>query len=264
MSITLMTAAFKLTLPTTQKFVFVALCDNASDEGVCFPSITTLCKKTSLKERSVQKSIQFLLEKGFLQARRRTGKSTVYSVLPSDLWPVEFLAGEESIQPPHDMHPCTTCTPASDAPHPRTTCTPPPHDMHPTPARRAPITIIEPSYNNQGTVRECAREPEKPEKQPKHKTRLSENWFLPQDWGSWALGQGLTESEIRAEAECFGDYWRSKGETRADWYATWRNWIRRKRTFEKKPSQNGSKKSIYEQNREAGARAKKLIFGDAA
>ena len=98
----------------------------------------------------------------------------------------------------------------------------------------------------------------------KRKTRLPENWFLPKDWGDWALEQGLTESEIRTEAECFADYWRSKGETRADWQATWRNWIRRRRTFERRPLQNGSKKSIYEQNREAGARAKKLIFGDAA
>lgn len=96
------------------------------------------------------------------------------------------------------------------------------------------------------------------------KTRLPENWFLPKDWGNWALEQGLTESVIRTEAECFADYWRSKGETRADWQATWRNWIRRRRTFERRPLQNGSKKSIYEQNREAGARAKKLIFGDAA
>ena len=62
----------------------------------------------------------------------------------------------------------------------------------------------------------------------------------------------------------FADYWRSKGETRADWQATWRNWIRRRRTFERRPLQNGSKKSIYEQNMEAGERAKKLIFGDAA
>ncbi len=104
--------------------------------------------------------------------------------------------------------------------------------------------------------------PDKPKSN--RKTRLPDNWFLSKDWGDWALEQGLTESEIRTEAECFADYWRSKGETRADWQATWRNWIRRRRTFERQPPQNGSKKSIYEQNREAGARAKKLIFGDAA
>lgn len=104
--------------------------------------------------------------------------------------------------------------------------------------------------------------PDKPKSN--RKTRLPDNWFLSKDWGDWALEQGLTESEIRTEAECFADYWRSKGETRADWQATWRNWIRRRRTFERRPLQNGSKKSIYEQNREAGARAKKLIFEDAA
>ena len=29
--------------------------------------------------------------------------------------------------------------------------------------------------------------------------------------------------------EEFGDYWRSNGELKADWFATWRNWIRRQK-----------------------------------
>ena len=125
-------------------------------------------------------------------------------------------------------------------------------------------TINEPLKNHQGTVRECAREPEPvdnpkpPDKPAKRKTRLPENWFLPKDWGSWALEQGLTESEIRTEAECFADYWRSKGETRADWQATWRNWIRRSKTFSR--SKVPRRETISERN----ARIEREIFGARA
>ena len=255
MSVKLMTAAFGTELPTTQKFVFVALCDNASDEGDCYPSISTLCKKTSLSERAVQGAIKRLVAMGYMSATMRKGQSTIYRISPVSEWP-DLSVTPAPDAPPQEMRP------APRAPHPRTTCTPPPQEMRGTPAPRAPITIIEPSYNHQGTVIECACEPDKPKS--KRKTRLPENWFLPKDWGDWAMDQGLTETEIRAEAECFADHWHSKGETRADWLATWRNWIRRRKTFDRRPTQTTSKKSIYEQNREAGARARKLIFGDAA
>ncbi len=33
--------------------------------------------------------------------------------------------------------------------------------------------------------------------------------------------------DLQAEHRKFCDYWRSKGERRVDWNATWRNWIRR-------------------------------------
>lgn len=97
-------------------------------------------------------------------------------------------------------------------------------------------------------------------KTPKRKTRLPDNWFLPKEWGDWALleRQDLTVEDIRLEANQFRDYWLSKGETHADWYATWRTWVRRiKRTV----SAGMQKKTIYEQNREAGKRAKEMLFG---
>ncbi len=258
MSVKLITRAFETDLPTTQKFVFLALCDNASDEGFCFPSIQTLCKKTSLKERAVQGAIKTLVELGYMTIRTRRGQSTVYIVKPPEEWPRNLSTTPAPDAPPHEMHP------ASNAGDPRRKCAPPPQEMRGTPARDAPITVIEPSYNHQGTVRECAREPEPvdnpkpPDKPAKRKTRLPENWFLPKDWGSWALEQGLAESEIRTEAECFADYWRSKGETRADWQATWRNWIRRSKTFSR--SKVPRRETISERN----ARIEREIFGARA
>jgi uncharacterized protein YdaU (DUF1376 family) len=58
------------------------------------------------------------------------------------------------------------------------------------------------------------------------KTRISEDWMLPQEWGDWAEGQGLTGEEILREAEKFRDRQISKGAAYSNWQATWRNWIR--------------------------------------
>ena len=64
----------------------------------------------------------------------------------------------------------------------------------------------------------------------KRGTRLPESWVLPKTWGTWALEQGLSENEIRFEAEKFRDHWTSATSkaTKLDWLATWRNWIRRR------------------------------------
>lgn len=61
-------------------------------------------------------------------------------------------------------------------------------------------------------------------------SRLSQDWFLPKAWGDWALDQGADPELIRQEAETFKDYWigkSGKDATKADWLATWRNWMRR-------------------------------------
>ena len=66
-------------------------------------------------------------------------------------------------------------------------------------------------------------------------TRLPTDWVLSQDLGDWALAEGLTRERIRQEADKFRDYWISKPGSagrKADWPATWRNWIRKATTGE--------------------------------
>ena len=63
-------------------------------------------------------------------------------------------------------------------------------------------------------------------------TRLPKDWVLPKRWGDWALQerQDLTSEDVRREAACFRDHWVGKAGAdarKADWEATWRNWIRR-------------------------------------
>lgn len=71
-----------------------------------------------------------------------------------------------------------------------------------------------------------------PPKKSNRGSRLHEDWFLPKSWGDWALAErpDLSTADIKKQADCFRDYWVSvagaKG-VKADWEATWRNWIRR-------------------------------------
>lgn len=136
MSIALMSAAFKTALSSTHKFVLVALCDNANDQGECFPSVSMLAEKTSLSDRAVQKSITYLCDMGFIMRNARNGRSTYYTVTAPHTW---------AIQPPNVVHPRTTFTPNNIHPTPEQCSPPPPNVVHPTPERRSPITIKEPS-----------------------------------------------------------------------------------------------------------------------
>lgn len=77
MSIKLMSAIFDTDLPTTEKFVLIALADYAADDGESvYPSLDTVRKKTSLSVRAVQIATKSLEEKGYLELRKRGGGRT--------------------------------------------------------------------------------------------------------------------------------------------------------------------------------------------
>jgi hypothetical protein len=62
-------------------------------------------------------------------------------------------------------------------------------------------------------------------------SRLSAAWALPDDWRHWAAGE-RPDLDITLVADEFRDYWAAKtgrDATKADWQATWRNWIRHER-----------------------------------
>ena len=74
MSIKLMSKVFECDLPTSEKFVLLAMADYASDSGdSIFPSIGTLAKKTSLSDRTVQTCIKSLIDKNYLIMAKNGG-----------------------------------------------------------------------------------------------------------------------------------------------------------------------------------------------
>lgn len=98
MSIKHMTKVWKLEeLEPNQKLVFLAICDNANDEGICYPSIDTIQAKTSISRPTVIKIINKLVELNLLiktQRARKTGGrySSLYLVFPNET--LEFLDTE--------------------------------------------------------------------------------------------------------------------------------------------------------------------------
>lgn len=61
-------------------------------------------------------------------------------------------------------------------------------------------------------------------------SRLSPDWVLPPEWAAWALEEGLPREQVHREGEKFRDYWVSRAgqaARKADWLATWRNWVRK-------------------------------------
>lgn len=71
-------------------------------------------------------------------------------------------------------------------------------------------------------------------------SRLPHGWTLPNDYCEWAVTNlGWSASQANEVAECFSDYWHSatgKNATKADWFATWRNWCRREKPAGGKPA----------------------------
>ncbi|MFJ2456434.1 DUF1376 domain-containing protein [Pseudomonas protegens] len=72
------------------------------------------------------------------------------------------------------------------------------------------------------------------EEKSKRGSRLPEDWSLPGDWLDWALTKRpeFTAADVQAVADEFADHWRAKSgkdAAKADWLATWRNWVRRQR-----------------------------------
>lgn len=77
-----MTLVWELDLPDSEKLALLALADCANDEGLCWPSMATLAKKCSKSDRTVQKAIQSLIEKGHLSRDERPGRGVLYQIHP--------------------------------------------------------------------------------------------------------------------------------------------------------------------------------------
>lgn len=58
------------------------------------------------------------------------------------------------------------------------------------------------------------------------KTKIPDPFMLTADMRQWAADTAPAV-DVRSETENFVDYWRGEAKTKADWPATWRNWMRR-------------------------------------
>lgn len=73
--------------------------------------------------------------------------------------------------------------------------------------------------------------PPKPKPKAKRATQIPETWIPSDSTRKWADSEGFTEAEVDSQILRFVDHWRGKGETRKDWDATFRNWMRNAREW---------------------------------
>lgn len=76
MSIRLMSEVWRTELPTVEKMVLLVIADHASDDGTeAWPSQATIAKKASISIRTVQRSVNSLVEQGYLWLEKHQGGS---------------------------------------------------------------------------------------------------------------------------------------------------------------------------------------------
>ena len=104
-----------------------------------------------------------------------------------------------------------------------------------TPPVATPVTPVTPVTRDNTATQSPIPNPHTPIKKQELRSpsgsRLPAGWALPADWRAWAKTE-RPDIDPDREAESFADYWHgvagAKGR-KADWQATWRNWIRNAR-----------------------------------
>lgn len=82
MSIDFMASVWKLEMKPTQKFILLCLADNANDEGMCYPSLANIQKKTGFGRRTVIEGLSVLEQQGYIVKEQRFNSSTIYTLTP--------------------------------------------------------------------------------------------------------------------------------------------------------------------------------------
>jgi hypothetical protein len=101
----------------------------------------------------------------------------------------------------------------------------------------APVTAPPPEVGSPPAVSNVVpiSAPAKPKRERAVKTRWLSGTEVPADWiaegYAIAFRLGMTELNVEEVAGSFADHWASVGESRADWRAAFRNWIRREQKF---------------------------------
>lgn len=192
-----MTAVWALDLPTAEKFVLLALADNANDDGTCWPSVATICAKTSLAERTVRGIIHRLEEMGQLSITERYGRSNVFNVTPAANAPLQIMQGASAAPPPLQH---VQGTPAANAP---------------TPALAAPITIKEPSREPKSEPARASRGTESEADIRQHVMLVKAKWPEGGAYEDWItaerlirnlVAEGTSWETIEAGVERYGKY----------------------------------------------------------
>lgn len=238
MSTRLMADCWPLQMPPTAKAVLISLADNANDYGFCYPSISYICERTCYKKDAVIDAIKWLEQSGILLADRTNGRHTTYTIKPKCFTQIPNISRRETgrAEPPVGQnHRSGKPTNQSG----KTT----------KPVGQTDTNRQEPSL----TIKHIGSPSASP-KETSRGTRLQKDWQLPDDWRAEAIRLGADQVTAYTEAEKFRDYWvgvsGAKG-LKADWQATWRNWIRRALENQSRGQSHAERKHALAEHRAA-------------
>lgn len=194
MSIKLMTTVWDMPdLGPGEKLVLLCLADQANDQGThCWPSVETICRRSGQGQRTVRRILAELEEAGHITRQYRSGTSTQYRV-----------------------HPCQNGTPAKMADLPKRQATP--ANLAGDPCQIGTLTTNEPSMN--------LNPPNPPAGGKVERAAIPDDWVLPaiEELPSEirALAAQWPAGAYPAEGVAFHQYWRGRGQKRANWPALW-------------------------------------------
>ena len=223
MAVNVLTAVFKYSRSRgSARLVLLALADVASDTGEVTAyarSQSILAAMANIAPKTVPKAIDAILELGEVvlldedgnehdtrQASGRGRRRTDYRIkLPG-------IGADPAVRGDRQGHPQTPPD-AGSAPADGEGQTPPDAgSITPSLSGLDPSTSVSPS-------------PPAPAKaQRKH--RLPDDFAVDLAMRAWAQ-ENAPLVDVDRELDRFADYWRGRGDTKADWIATWRNWMRK-------------------------------------
>ncbi len=67
-------------LTQCQKLVFLSLCDQANEQGMCYPRVSVIAKRAVCGERSVHNCLNVLKKRGLIRVKNRKGTSSIYYI----------------------------------------------------------------------------------------------------------------------------------------------------------------------------------------
>lgn len=206
MSYEVMKACRPLQMPSSPKAVLMALADYADEAGAAWPSIPTLCEYTCLSERTVHAAIKWLEQAKVVVADRANGRHTTYVVDANSFQ-----------QPPQQLHPRSSCTPANPAATTAVAAVAPPQMPH-SPPQHLRSNNQEQPKEQPGTTNKRERKA----KAPAFDAMAVElpDWLPAESWERWVrhraqLKKPITEETARQQIEDLGDY-RRQGHQPAD------------------------------------------------
>jgi len=225
----------EISAPAFRLFIYFCLHRNKVS-GLCFPSLKNASEELSMAYTLACRSRRELIKKGWIE---KVGN-----------WQIRILIGFVS-----DGEKCTDSS-FFDLTESELTV----HISEPTvhknelTVHKNELTVHHNRLINRETNRETNRErgANKSRTPATKGTRLPDDFSISEEMRSWAMTKHPS-TDIEAETEAFVDYWRgvagAKG-VKMDWLATWRNWIRRSKQF----NRTGSVKKTFTETMEDYAR----------